>query len=172
MKFVLCVDLFDPKIVSDIKLIQYFIMMNRTGYILIRILLWRLHTLSQSKLVDELLHFAQQSKIRLFLPFFGLMFPLMLRYVTLQQKSLENHAQNVFDALMSIQWLQPRILLCGLEIKKLYNWATKHPNGKNETFEVKCGHCLHNMPYYAVSNKARSSWLGQILRDDWITKCG
>ena len=61
---------------------------------------------------------------------------------------------------------------CGLEIKKLYNWATKHPNGKNETFEVKCGHCLHNMPYYAVSNKARSSWLGQILRDDWITKCG
>ena len=69
-------------------------------------------------------------------------------------------------------WMQPRILLCGLEIKKLYNWATKHPNGKNETFEVKCGHCLHNMPYYAVSNKARSSWLGQILRDDWITKCG
>ena len=37
MKFVLCVDLFDPKIVSDIKLIEYFIMMNRTDYILIRV---------------------------------------------------------------------------------------------------------------------------------------
>ena len=40
MKFVLCVDLFDPKIVSDIKLIEYFIIMiimNRTDYILIRV---------------------------------------------------------------------------------------------------------------------------------------
>ena len=61
MKFVLCVDLFDPKIVSDIKLIQYFIMMNRTDYILIRVFPLRtaVEITNTWKLVNELLHFAQ-----------------------------------------------------------------------------------------------------------------
>ena len=61
MKFVLCVDLFDPKIVSDIKLIEYFIMMNRNDYILIRVFPLRtaVEITNTWKLVNELLHFAQ-----------------------------------------------------------------------------------------------------------------
>ena len=94
MKFVLCVDLFDSKIVIDIKWIEYFIMINRTDYILIRVFPLRtvVEITNTWKLVNELLHVAQQSKIRLFLPFLCLVFSLMLSYVTLQQKSLENHA--------------------------------------------------------------------------------
>ena len=64
MKFVLCVDLFDSKIVIDIKWIEYFIMINRTDYILIRVFPLRtvVEITNTWKLVNELLHVAQHAE--------------------------------------------------------------------------------------------------------------